>query len=135
MFIELRDTYAWRRISCRISVSGTASCWSFSNSSGHGAIAGYPITGNLLNYDPAQGDMFVKSYLSVNDSPYDTHNKVFACDNDANNFLLFNGGVFRGFTMTRRRNINGSLAGIHVGRSCNSVGGGSVTIVDQIRIW
>ena len=74
-------------------------------------------------------------YLSVNDSPYNTHNKVFACDNEADNFFRFNTGVYRGFSMVRRRNVSASLAGIHTGRSCNSTGSGSVTMIDQLRIW
>ena len=135
IFVELKDTFAWTWISCRIMVTGSASCWSFSNSSAYGIISGYPGTGNLYDYDPSQGDTFVRSYLSVNDSPYNTHNKVFACDNDANNFFIANGGVFRGFTMVRRRNVSASLAGIHTGRSCNGTGSGAVTMIDQIRIW
>lgn len=136
IFVELKDTFAWKYISCRISVIGSASCWSFSNSgSAYGVISGYPGTGNLYDYDPAQGDTFVRSYLSVNDSPYTTHSKVTACDNDADNFFRFNTDVYRGFTMVRRRNVNGSLAGIHTGRSCNGTGSGAVTVIDQIRIW
>ena len=135
IFVELKDTFAWKSISCRISVIGAASCWSFSNSSGYGVISGYPATGNLYDYDATQGDSFLRTYLSVNDSPYNTHNKVYACDNNADNFFIANTGVYRYFTMVRRRNVNGSLAGIHHGRSCNGTGAGNITVIDQIRIW
>jgi hypothetical protein len=135
-FIELKDTSPnWTWISCRIQLIGSAACWSFSNSSAYGAGVGNSGTANLQNYDPTYGDSFTRSYLSVNESPYDTHSKVYACDNDSNNFMRYNTGVYRGFTMVRRRNMNGNLAGIHHGRSCNSTGSGSDTIVDQIRIW
>lgn len=135
IFVELKDTIAWTGISYRTTVLGTASCWSFANSSGYGLVPGFTTTGNLLNYDTALGDQISISYLAQQDPTYASHNPVVACDNDANNFMLFNGGTYRYFTMKRRRNVNGSLAGIATGRSCNSTGSGSITIIDNIFIW
>jgi hypothetical protein len=139
IYIELKDTTSnWTWISCRFQLSGSASCWSFSNNVGlgnYGAAVGVSGTANLLAYDPASGDKLSNGYLSYEDAQFASHNPTYACDNDANNFMRYNTGIFRRFTMTRRRNVGAGLAGIHHGRSCNSTGGGSVTIIDQIRIW
>jgi len=137
IYIELNDTTNWTWISCRYRLSGSASCWSFSNTGGsnHGTAVGISGTANLLAYNTANGDKLSKGYLSYEDAQFSSHYPLHACDNDANNFMLYNTGIFRGFTMTRRRNVGAGLAGIHHGRSCNSTGAGSVTIIDQIRIW
>ena len=138
IYIELKDTTInWTWISCRFQVSGSASCWSFSNTGGsnYGAGVGISGTANLLAYSTASGDKLSKGYLSFNEPAFSTHDPLYACDNDANNFFRYNTGVYRSLTMTRRRNVGAGLAGIHHGRSCNTSGGGSVTIIDQIRIW
>ena len=138
IYIELKDTTInWTWISCRFQVSGSASCWSFSNTGGsnYGAGVGISGTANLLAYSTASGDKLSKGYLTIDDPTFATHDPLYACDNDANNFFRYNTGVYRSFTMTRRRNVGAGLAGIHHGRSCNTSGGGSVTIIDQIRIW
>jgi hypothetical protein len=137
IYIELNDTTNWTWISCRYRLSGSASCWSFSNTGGsnYGTAVGINGTANLLAYNTTSGDRLSKGYLSYEDAQFSSHYPLFACDNDANNFMIYNTGIFRGFTMTRRRNVGAGLAGIHHGRSCNSTGAGSVTIIDQIRIW
>lgn len=135
IFVELKDTIAWTGISYRTTVLGTASCWSFANSSGYGLVPGFTTTGNLQDYNTSLGDQISLSYLAQQDPTYSSHNPVYACDNDANNFMIFNGGTYRYFTMKRRRNVNGSLAGIATGRSCNSTGSGSITYIDNIFIW
>jgi len=135
IYIELKDPFAWRYMSCRFQVSGTAACWSFMNTSAYGAAVGASGTGNMINYNESAGDRIIRTYLAQDEPQFSTHDKTTACDNDANNFMRFNGEVFRYFTIVRRRNVNGSLAGIHHGRSCSSTGSGSQTIIDQIRIW
>jgi hypothetical protein len=139
VYIELKDTTPnWTWISCRFQLSGSASCWSFSNSVGvgnFGSGVGISGTANLLAYDTTGGDKLSNGYLSYNDPAFATHNPTYACDNNADNFFIYNTGVYRRLTMTRRRNVGAGLAGIHHGRSCNSTGGGSVTIIDQIRVW
>lgn len=135
IFVELKDTIMWTGISFRITLIGSAACWSFANSSGYGAAVGYSTTGNLLDYNASQGDQVDISYLAQQDPAYSSHSVVHACDNDANNFMRYNTGNYRYFTMKRRRNVNGSLAGIATGRSCNSTGSGSITYIDNIFIW
>jgi hypothetical protein len=138
VYIELKDTtHNWTWISCRFQLSGAAACWSFSDTGGSnfGTAVGINGTANLLAYSTANGDKLSNGYLSYNYPDFATHYPLSACDNDANNFFRYNTGVYRGFTMTRRRNVGAGLAGIHHGRSCNTTGGGSVTIIDQIRVW
>ena len=135
IFVELKDIFAWTGISCRFRVLGSASCWSFSNSSAYGAAVGASGTANLQNYSYAAGDRLSQGYLSYEQAAYSSHDPIFACDNNSNNFMIYNTGVYRGFNMTRRRNVNGSLAGIHHGRSCNTTGSGSITIIKNIMVW
>jgi hypothetical protein len=134
IFIVILDFMIWRYMSCRFRLLGTASCWSFMNSSGYGSATG-TTSGNMLNYDESLGDRIIRTYLAQDEPEFVTHNKVLACDNNADNFMRFNGNEYKIFTMVRRRNVNGSLAGVHHGRSCNSTGAGALTIVDQIRVW
>lgn len=133
IFVELKDNISWKYMSCQFLLLGQASCWSF-NSAGYGAAVGNG-TGNILPYSEAQGDSCVKTYLAQNDVGFTTHNKVTACDNNADNFMVYNTNVYRRCTFVRRRNLNGSLAGPHHGRSCNSTGANSVTIINNIVVW
>jgi hypothetical protein len=135
IFVELKDTIAWTGISFRMTLIGQAACWSFANSPGYGLVPGFNTTGNLSTYDTSQGDQISISYLAQQTPPFNTHDPVYACDNNADNFMNFNTSTYRYFTMKRRRNVNGSLAGIATGRSCNSTGSGSITIIDNIFIW
>lgn len=135
-YIELKDPFPWKWMSCRFRLLGAAACWSFMNTSAYGTAVGASGTGNMINYNEAAGDRIIRTYLAQDDPQFSTHDKTTACDNDANNFMRYNTGVYRYFTMVRRRNLGfGNLAGIHHGRSCSSTGSGSITIVDQIRIW
>lgn len=134
IFVELKDFIPWTMMSVEFLVLGQAACWSF-NTSGYGNAVGNSGTGNIDTYNEALGDRCVKTYLAQDEPAYLTHNKVYACDNNADNFMRFNTGVYRKCTFVRRRNINGSLAGPHHGRSCNSTGAGSLTIIQNIVVW
>ena len=132
IFLELKDTIPWTKITFEWLGLGTAACWSFSNSSSFGTGTGTP-TGNLIDYNEAAGDFVFNGHLTWEVPAYQTHNKVYACDGDADNFFRFNAGVYKSFFMNRRRNVNGSRAGIHHGRSCSDTG--VYTILRNIRIW
>lgn len=136
VFVKLNDSIVWNNISWTWLGIGSASCWSF-NVAGYGAAAD-PAgggTGNLQGYDTSLGDAIVDPYLCWENPQFQSHNRVNACDNNSDNFMIYNTGSYRSFTMKRRRNSMASLAGIHHGRSCNSTGGGSITIIRGIRIW
>jgi hypothetical protein len=136
IFVKLNDSISWNNISWTWLGIGSASCWSF-NVGGYGAAAD-PAgggTGNLLSYNPNAGDVIEVPYLSWENPQFQSHDRTSACDNDANNFMLYNTSNYRSFVMKRRRDSMGSLAGIHHGRSCNSTGSGSITIIRGIRIW
>jgi hypothetical protein len=133
ILILLKDIIPWTRISFEWLGNGTASCWSFmDSSSNHGTSTG-TATGNLLGYSESLGDVITKPNLTWEVPAYQSHPRTTACNNDNNNFFRFNESLYKSFRMTRRRNINGSLAGIHHGRSCNSTG--AFTIIRNIRIW
>lgn len=136
LLILIRDTIPWTKISFEWLGSGTASCWSFMDAnSNYGAATGTP-TGNLLPYNETLSDTVVRSFLTWEVPQYQRTNKTTACDNNSDNFFRFNSSSFKSFHMNRRRNNSiQSLAGIHHGRSCNSTGEGSVTIIRNIRIW
>ncbi len=135
IFVQLKDTIPWTGISFRVQLSGTASCWSFNRDPGYGAIVGYNTTGYLQSYSTLAGDQINFSYLAQQDPAYSSHDPVYACDNDANNFMRFNSGTFKFFTMKRRRDTSSNLAGPYIGRSCTSTGEGSQVIIDNIFIW
>lgn len=134
VFVQLKDTIAWNGISFRTQLSGTAACWSF-NTSGFGAIASFSTTGYLQTYDTSLGDQIYLSYLAQQDPQFSSHDPVYACDNEANNFMRYNSDTLKLFTMKRRRDTSGNLAGPYIGRSCTSTGSGSLVIVDNIFIW
>ena len=134
VYIELNDSTPWTRITFEWLGIGGAACWSFPNTSGFGAGAG-PTDANLINYDEAAGDRVSRSYLTWEVPQFQSHSKVYACDNDSNNFFRYNTGEYRSFFMQRRRNSLLSYGGIHHGRSCNSTGVGATTIIRNIRIW
>ena len=134
ILITLKDNIAWTRISFKWEGSGSASCWGFNANNGYGAATGNP-SGNLITYSEAAGDRVYDSYLTWEQSAFQTHDKIYACDNNADNFFRYNTGDLRRFRMSRRRNVNGSLAAIHHGRSCNSSGAGAITRISDIFIW
>lgn len=136
IFVELKDFMPWTMMSVQYELLGTASCWSFNESSnGYGTAVGNGGTGNMLAYSAALNDKCVKTYLAQNDAPYTTHVITSACDNSADNFMIFNGSEYRKCTFIRRRNINGSLAGPQHGRSCNAIGAGALTVIKNIYVW
>lgn len=134
-YIELKDFIPWTRVSVEFWVMGSASCWSFMNSSAYGGAVGASGTGNILNYDESQGDRCIKTFKAQEDPAYSSHNKVYACDNNADNFMRYDTGIYRRCTFVRRRNVNGSLAGVHHGRSCSSTGSSALTLVKNIYVW
>jgi hypothetical protein len=138
VLILLKDTIPWTRISFQWEGTGQAACWSFVNpSTAYGAATGTP-SGNLLGYDAAQGDKLYDGYLTFTGPGMVggfSALKFNACDNATDNFMRFNTETFRRFRMSRRRNVGTGLAGIHHGRSCSSIGTGSVTRISNIFIW
>lgn len=135
IFVELKDTIAWTNISFRVQLGGTAACWSFNVTGSYGSIPGYDTSGYLQAYDTASGDLINYSYLAQQDPQFSSHNPVYACDNDANNFMRYNADTLKFFTMKRRRSASANLAGPYIGRSCTSTGSGSLVIISNIFIW
>lgn len=135
IFVQLKDTYPWNGISFETKLGGSASCWSFNVAGSYGSIAGYNTSGYLQAYSTADGDLIYRSYLAQEDAQFSSHNPVTACDNDANNFMRYNTGILRYFTMKRRRDTSGTLAGPYIGRSCTSTGSDSLVIISNIFIW
>jgi hypothetical protein len=135
VYIQLNDTVPWSNIVYRWTGNGAASCWSFNTGNSFGAAADptYGGTGNLAAYNESLGDGVFNSYLTWEVPAYQTHGKASACDNNPNNFFIFNSGEFRAFSMKRRRNNLNTLAGVHHGRSCNSTG--TTTRINNIRIY
>ena len=132
VFVQLKDTIQWTKISCEFWTTGAAACWSYMEPAGYGSNNG---DGNILTYNESLGDRCVRTYLSQNEPAFASHNKSKACDNDANNFMRYNKTTFRKCAFVRRRNVNGSLGGIHHGRACNEVGSNAITIIKNIRVW
>lgn len=135
VLILLRDTIAWTKMCFKFEGTGTAACWSFMNTANgnYGGSTGTP-TGNMLDYN-ASFDRVYDNYLTWEVTAYQTHDRTYACDNNADNFFRFNSGEYKAFRMTRRRNVGAGLAGIHHGRSCNSTGSGSATKISDIFVW
>lgn len=131
ILILIKDTILWKGITFEWLGNGTAACWTFMNASGNFGDATGTGTGNMLGFD-ASVDVISRTFLTWEVPEFQSHDRVIACDNDANNFFRFNSGQFKSFVMKRRRNINGQLAGLHHGRSCNSTS--STTIFRNIRI-
>jgi hypothetical protein len=130
IFLELNDSVPWTRITWEWLGNGAASCWNF-NAGSYGGGAG-PTSGYLQSFD-IDLDPISRSYLSWEVPAFQTHNRVSACDNNADNFFLFNTGEYRSFFMNRRRDTSGNKAGIHHGRSCNTTG--VFSIIRNIRIY
>jgi hypothetical protein len=136
VYIELKDTINWNRISCRFIINGYASCWSFNHSSGWGPG---PFTGNLHGYDSNQNDFFSESRStnSWGHTQFQSHSRVHACDNSSNNFYHsgFHLGDPKIFIMKRRRDENGQLAGIYHSTACQGSGTGHNVKITDINIW
>lgn len=122
------NDFVWSHISCEFELQGTGACWGFNDNS-------YADSANLKGYY-VDSSGFISDYRAVNswENPtYQSHNRETACDNADNNFFRFSG--VKRFVMKRSRANLSSLAGISHGRSCNSTGEGSYTIIKNIRIW
>jgi hypothetical protein len=132
VFVQLRDFIPWTKISAEFWTTGSASCWTFMQPGGYGSTGG---DGSIFAYDEALGDRCVKTYLAQDETAFASHAKASACDNDANNFMRFNTTTFRRCTFMRRRNVNGSLGGVHHGRACSEVGSNAITVIKNICVW
>jgi len=136
VYIELRDSIPWNRVSCRFVINGYASCWSFNHTSGWGPG---PFDGNLQSYDPNQRDFFSeeRSINSWGHVPFQSHSRTYACDNNSNNFYhsSFHLGDPKMFIMRRRRNESGQLAGIYYSTACQGSGVGHNVKIMDINIW
>lgn len=133
ILILLKDIIPWTNISFEWLGNGIAACWSFMGTGDNYGTETGTFTGNLLAYNEALGDLVTRTYLTWEVPQYQRVNKTVACDNEADNFFRFNSGEYKSFRMKRRRDVNGSLAGIHHGRSCNTTS--SNTIIRNIRVW
>jgi hypothetical protein len=129
VYLELKDNISWNYMSFQFTSSNLVSaCWSF-------CTGGYaPASGNINSYDETKGDIVFTSQNAWEKSQFQTHDKQGACDNNSDNFL--HGSFYTGFPiitwMRRRRNVNGSLAGIALGFACTN--GGTISI-SNIRIF
>lgn len=134
VFLELKDNINWTWMACEFELQGTGACWAFNNA---GFVSGYPAAGNMLSYNQSLGDIIPNERcLNTWENPsYQTHSKVYACDNDANNFFRFTTTNPKTFLMKRRRNVGAGFAGPEHSRSCNSFGVDAYTIIKNIYIW
>lgn len=129
-YLELNTNIAWRYIACEFELTGVASCWGFNDGT-------YALDGNLLSYDEANLDLIpnYRAFNSWEQTQFQSHSRVVACDNESNNFFhsTYQVGDPKKFIMRRRRNNLSNRAGISHGRSCNNTG--VYTIVKNIRVW
>lgn len=132
VFVQLKDTIPWTKISAEFWTKGAAACWTYMQPGGFGSTNG---DGNIYSYDESQGDKCIRTYLAQDEPQFSSHVKANACDNDENNFMRYNTTTFRKCTFVRRRNVNGSLGGIHHGRACSEVGANAITVIKNIRVW
>lgn len=137
LVILLKNTTPnWKFITWEWRGTGTAACWTFNSTSAEALFGttAYNL-GYLQAYNESLGDGVFNSFLSWEIPAYQSHNRVVACNNDANNFFRFNSTQFKSFFMKRRRDSSGNLAGIHHSRSCNSIGAGSRTHIRNIYVY
>lgn len=138
VYIELKDPFAWNRISCRFIINGHAACWTF-NTTGGWNPGHFTPSGNLLGYDASAGDVFTeaRSLNSWGVEAFQSHDRTAACDNNANNFYhgSFQTGNPKMFLMRRRRNTSGNLAGIYHASACHLSGTGHNITIKDIKIW
>ncbi len=124
VFVRLKDTIPWTKITCFFEMNGTGACWSFMGGSGFlevsPATTGLVPGGNIEPYNASLGDrIFRDNGTFVSNPAYAV--KWSACDNDADNFFRFND--YKSFWTTgRRNNPSNGLAGIFHSRSCNGTG-------------
>lgn len=132
VFVQLKDTIPWTKISAEFWTTGAAACWTYMQPGGYGSSSG---DGNIYSYDESAGDKCIRTYLAQDESAFASHAKASACDNDANNFMRYNTTTFRKCTFVRRRSTMASLGGVHHGRACSEIGSNAITIIKNIRIW
>lgn len=128
LFVEIKDVIPWTKMTCEFYCTGTSACWDFNNGTTQRPPT-IPIFGNMMQFDATQDKVF--NCVNSFENPAYTL-RMSACDNDATNFMRFNS--FRSFYSTRRRNLNGQLAGPQHGRSCNTTGAGATTTIRNIYI-
>ena len=150
VFIELKDTISWSKMTCYFEINGTAACWGF-NGGGNSTTnptstflevspptAGLVPGGNMERYDQALADrIFWQQNAFSSNANFVT--KGSACDNNSDNFFhpsFATGGSasIKSFWMTsRRKNQSNGLAGPFHCRSCNN--GGTYILIKNIIIW
>lgn len=122
VFVRLKDTVPWTRVTCFFEMDGTGACWTFMGGSGNAevspAVAGLIPGGNLEQYNATLGDRIFRDNGTFVSNPAYTP-KWSACDNNADNFFRFND--YKSFWCTGRRKSSAlGLAGIFHMRSCNA---------------
>lgn len=124
--ILLKDIIPWTRITYKIYLTGTTSCWAFSEGTSY-----VPVNANIVSWNSSQDRVFFP--INCWELPQYTL-KMSACDNNSDNFFhgSFATGSFREFYTTRRRDSMSSLAGLSCGRACLVAG---TTIISDIRVW
>lgn len=125
--IFIKDIIPWTYITYKIYLVGTASCWAFSHGTNYAAA-----DANIKTWDSNLDRVFFAQ--NCWELPQFTL-KMFACDNNSDNFMHggYAVGAYRSFMTTRRRNSMASLAGIAHGRACVSPTGQS--IVSDIKVF
>jgi len=124
VFVRLKDTIPWTKITCFFEMNGTAACWSFMGGSGFTEVS--PATtglvggGNIEQYNASLGDRIFRDNGTFISNPAYVA-QWSACDNNADNFFRFND--YKSFWTTgRRKDPSNGLAGIFHSRSCNGTG-------------
>ena len=123
--LQIKDNIVWSYITFEMVTTGHAACWGWNNAS-------FSIAGNMLSYDESLGDRIFESLNSWELPEFQSHDRTYACDNDANNFMRYNTSGPRSFCMKRRRNIGAGLVTISHGRACVSVG---TTLIRKITLY
>jgi hypothetical protein len=125
VFIRLKDTVPWTKITCFFEMTGAAACWSFMGGSGFLEVtpetAGLIGGGNLETFNPSAGDrIFNDNGTFVSNPAYTV--KWSACDNNADNFFQANSDYKSFWTTGRRKPLSAGPSGIFHSRSCNATG-------------
>ena len=124
VFVRLKDTIPWRKITCFFEMNGTGACWGFMGGSGYTevtpATTGLIAGGNIEQFNSSLGDrIFRDNGTFISNPAYAV--KWSACDGNADNFFRFND--YKSFWTTgRRKDPSNGLAGIFHSRSCNQTG-------------
>lgn len=126
--ILLDDVIPWTKISYKVTLTGVSSCWNFNNGTNYLPAVAH----NILSWNSSL-DTVTKCLNTFEQTQFAI--KMFACDNNSDNFFhsSFAVGNPKIFTAVRRRDsISNGLAGPAIGVNCN----GTVTIeVSEIVVW